>query len=159
MSSFIYNAFTSKALIDIANRELKAAGARVRISRVVKSHKDVLPGLIQVKTHRGADALMHVWNYGNRLETLCVRGIHRIVHRNGKFGLLPNGQPTKGLQPYIFNGEMGNAYVASEEDIALFFTRTFDGVDADIVNKRIADAVDFANRALNGPLEAIRIAA
>ena len=50
MSSFIYNAFTSKALIDIANRELKAIGARTRVSRVVKSHSDVLPGLIQVKT-------------------------------------------------------------------------------------------------------------
>ena len=75
MSSFIYNAFTSKALIDIANRELKAIGARTRVSRVVKSHSDVLPGLIQVKTNRGADALLHVWNYGNRLETLCVRGI------------------------------------------------------------------------------------
>ena len=159
MSSFIYNAFTSKALIDIANRELKAIGARTRVSRVVKSHSDVLPGLIQVKTNRGADALLHVWNYGNRLETLCVRGIHRITDKYGKFGLLPNGQPTRGLRTYIFNGEMGDAYVASEEDIAQFFTRTFDGVDADIVNKRIADAIDFANRALNGPLEAIRIAA
>ena len=110
MSSFIYNAFTSKALIDIANRELKAIGARTRVSRVVKSHSDVLPGLIQVKTNRGADALLHVWNYGNRLETLCVRGIHRITDKYGKFGLLPNGQPTRGLRTYIFNDDRWFAF-------------------------------------------------
>lgn len=158
MSQFIYHAFTPAAIIAIANKELARVGSVTRIKRIIKPRYDVLSGLIHATTTRGADVLIHVWNYGNRQETLCVRGIHRVESKKGRFSLLPNGQACTGLRTYLFNGEAGDAYVAGDDDIARYVKHAFEGVEETHINARIADFQGFAKRACNGPLEAIRMA-
>lgn len=156
-TQFIYHAFTADALVAIANRELSSVRAQTRIKRINRTMNNVLPGLIHATTTRGADVLIHVWNYGNRQETLCVRGIHRIADKRGRFALMCNGQATKGLHTYLFNGEQGDAYVALDDDIARYVEENID-VDASLQREKVIEFQGFAERACNGPLEAIRLA-
>lgn len=112
--SFIFNAFTSKDIINAVNQSLLAGGCKVKAVAVLKSNSNI----ITLTTNRGAQLVAILGSFSQ--SSFFIRGIHRICDKSRPYTYLFNGQSGKNIDTLIFTGESGQVFYATEDAYRLY---------------------------------------
>ncbi|ARN69456.1 hypothetical protein VB319_19570 [Vibrio parahaemolyticus] len=112
-------AFTEKRLIEVVNQELATTRLRVRVTSIVKS--DGFKCVFKTNTKKHLMVQFAPFNSWVRIQ---VRAIHRIRDSFKPYTYMFNGQGGKNLETLMCNGEEGQAYQLSEDEVRKYFSET-----------------------------------
>lgn len=159
-TNFFYNAFTKEDIVSAINITLKKNGFRRRAKRFHRDLSHIRPGLFTFISTRDAEIVAIVDNYGCRHEAFFIRGIHSVNNKNCRYGIGPNGEAGIGLETLVFDGDEGDVFVASDEQIQAYWSQHHDGqAEERLWQERIEPSLKFAKQACSDLMGGERLAA